>query len=195
VAISNKPSIAPAISNNPAALVAPNRPPGNDAKMVAKKKAASDAELMAGMVLTPIYRDPQRGVQGLVKVVQSSHDPAQGFAHAIFAMMSQARNAIMKSGMPVNGKAWTADGGALDKVIIDLSGLLASTAGPQFVDKKFMLNTKQDVLDIMKQEVAQARGGPPQDGGDEEYTSMPGPLGGGLAAPTMPQQADSGEMQ
>jgi hypothetical protein len=155
--------------------------------MTTKRKAASDAELMAGMVLTPIYRDPRKGVDGLVRVVQGSHDPSQGFAHAIFMMMSQARNAIAKNGLPVDGRAWTANGGALDKVIIDLSGLLASTAGPQFVDKKFMLNTKRNVLDIMKQEIAHSQGqmgGAPDEG--EEDTSMPAPEGGGLAAPIMP---------
>jgi hypothetical protein len=184
VAISTKPLAAPPIAVG---------------GMSAKKKAASDAELMAGMVLTPIYRDPQRGVQGLVRVVKGSNDPSQGFAHAVFAMMSQARNALTKSGLPVNGKAWTADGGALDKVIIDLSGLLASTAGPQFLDKKFMLNTKRNVLDIMKQEVAHAKGQLMQQddtgAAEEEDTSMPAPEGGGLAAPPMPEQGDMGGMQ
>ncbi|HEX2614721.1 MAG TPA: hypothetical protein VHL10_04460, partial [Nitrososphaera sp.] len=69
---------------------------------------AQDAELLAGMVLTPIYKNPEQGVAALNKVMQGANDPAAGLAHAIFGMMSQARNMVKKADLPINPKAWLA---------------------------------------------------------------------------------------
>lgn len=172
-----------------AGLAAPMRAAVHPAK-AEKKAVANDAELAAGLVLTPIYKDPQKGVGGLVRVMQGANDPAGALAHSIFGLMSQARNAAVKNGIKIDPRAWTANGGALDKVIIDLGGLLASTAGPEFVDKKFGQNVKRNVLSIMAEEkahTAAAMGAgpsgpmPPDAGG----IPMAGPPGAGLAAPAV----------
>jgi len=174
-------------------------------KNIDKKAVHSDAELLAGMVLTPLYKNPN-GIQSLTKMVTSSQDPADALAHSLFILMSQARNAAMKSKLPISNKAWLANGGAVDKVIIDVGGLLASTAGPQFVDKKFGMNVKADLIKIMHDEEVSAggKGDPshpdnqPQEddempaGGDENAPPM-APEGQGLAAPQGPP-SDEEEM-
>jgi hypothetical protein len=119
----------------------------------AKKMAAKDATLIAGLVLTPLYKNPQM-IQGLVKVVQGAGEggPAPPLAHAIFAMISGARNRLIKENLPIDPRAWLAPGGAIDKIIMDIGGLLQSVVGPQFVDKTFGQNVKRELIKIMKQE-------------------------------------------
>lgn len=171
-----------------------------------KKAVANDASLLAGMVLTPLYKNPQM-VDQLVKVMASANDPPNALAHSLFSMISQARNAIMQAKIPVSGKAWLADGGAIDKVIIDVGGLLASNGAHQFVDKRFGIQTKQDLIKIMHQEETSAggQGDPNQQEPDQDQNGGPSdgdadnqdgqPDQGGLAAPAGPPQAgdDSNE--
>jgi hypothetical protein len=122
-----------------------------------KKGAIKDATLIAGLVLTPLYKQPQM-VQGLVKVVQGAGQagPAPALAHAIFALISKARNMLIQQKLPVDPRAWLAPGGAIDKIIIDIGGLLSSVLGPQFLDKTFGQNVKKEIIKIMHQEKSAA---------------------------------------
>lgn len=168
-----------------------------------KKAIHSDAQLLAGMVLTPLYKNPN-GIQNLTKMVTSSQDPADALAHGLFVLMSQARNAAVKSKLPISNKAWLANGGAVDKVIIDVGGLLASTAGPQFVDKKFGMNVKADLIKIMHDEERSAGGkGDPNHPDNQMPEEQPtpddaqaqmAPEGQGLAAPPEGPPSDEEEM-
>jgi hypothetical protein len=122
-----------------------------------KKGAVKDATLIAGLVLTPLYKNPQM-IQGLVKVVQGAGQagPAPAIAHAIFALISKARNMLIQQKLPVDPRAWLAPGGAIDKIIMDIGGLLQSILGPQFLDKTLGQNIKREVIKIMQQEKAHA---------------------------------------
>lgn len=126
-------------------------------KEINKKSIASDAELLAGLVLTPLYKNPD-GISNLSKMVSKSQDPADALAHGLFMLMSKVRNTVAQQKLPIDNRAWLANGGAVDKVIIDVGGLLASTAGPQFVDKEFGKNVKMDIMKIMHQEEKSAGG-------------------------------------
>lgn len=121
-----------------------------------KKAVKNDAELAAGLVLAPLYTQ-KGGIQNMLKTVTSSGDPAAALAHMLFALFSNARNALLKNGMKVDNRAWLAQGGAVDIVIKDVLGIIASTAGKQLASSAFARDVKKDLMQIMQQEMAKGK--------------------------------------
>lgn len=155
-----------------------------------KKGVQSDAELAAGMVLAPIYTQ-KGGIEKMLKVVTSANDPADALAHALFALFSQARNALLQNGIKVDNKAWLAKGGAVDIVIKDVLGIIASTVGKQLSSSAFARDTKNDLVKIMKSEMDTAKAPPPDHAPGMGGAPMPmqgGPGGAPQGPPPGPPQ-------
>lgn len=139
-----------------------------------KDRVRFDSQLAAGMVLAPLYTH-KGGIESMLKTVTTSGDPADALAHLLFTLFSNARNALLKNGIPIDNRAWLAKGGAVDVVIKDVLGIIASTAGTQLASSAFARDVKADLVKIMKQEMSGARQA------DKPQPMIPG--GGGAPLP------------
>lgn len=174
----------------PSGLVAPQKQGPSKEELAVVK---NDAKLVSDMVLGSVFNG--EGINQLLQVAQGAGEnmPA-AIAHALFMNISQARNALMKNQLPVDGRVWTAKGGVVDRVILDTAEVLASNLGEQFVEPRFRGAVRQELLGLMAQEeegamaAQEAPQGPPMEQGMPPE-AMP-PEGAGMAPPGLmaPQQ-------
>jgi len=101
-----------------------------------------DIELAKNLVLAPILHHKEQ-LDRLAKSMRAAGPRAPlVLAKALTQDFLHAKKALIKNKLPVDPKAWIAEGGVFDQVIKEVCELLSAKLGQSILDGRFMVAVK-----------------------------------------------------
>ena len=121
------------------------------AKKLKHEEVGNDIKLAAGLVVSALLSD--QGVQQMQNLLQGAKNPVMVVSHMIFMAITQVHHRLEAKGMDLDSRIWMAQGGVLDRVLVEVMTFLATALKWQIAGNgQFVNDVKETIIELMKKD-------------------------------------------